>query len=36
MMKILSKRPALFMWAVALAMLAAHTGHHGGRGFHQW
>jgi hypothetical protein len=35
-MKILAKRPALYLWAVALAMLAAHAHHFGGRGFHQW
>jgi hypothetical protein len=34
-MKYLMKRPSLFVWAVALAMLFARAGH-GGHGFHQW
>jgi len=36
-MRILTKRPVLFLWAIALAMFVAKAGgHHGGRGFHQW
>jgi hypothetical protein len=34
-MRFLTKRPVLFLWAIALAMFVA-GGHHGGRGFHQW
>ena len=35
-MKVLVKRPALFVWAVALAMFLARVGPHHGHGFHQW
>ncbi len=36
-MKLLSKRPVLFVWATTVALFLAHVGHHGvTRGFHEW
>jgi hypothetical protein len=35
-MRLLSKRPVLFMWATAVALFLAHVHHHGPRGFHEW
>jgi hypothetical protein len=35
MMRILARRPALFLWATAIAMFLAHAHSHG-RGFHEW
>jgi len=36
-MRLLTKRPALFLWATAVALFLAHAAHHGGgRGFHEW
>jgi len=36
-MKLLSKRPMLFVWATTVALFLAHV-HHAGpvRGFHEW
>ena len=36
-MRVLTKRPVLFLWATAVALFLAHVSHHGGgRGFHEW
>jgi hypothetical protein len=36
-MRLLTKRPTLFLWATAVALFLAHASHHGGgRGFHEW
>jgi hypothetical protein len=36
-MTFFAKRPTLFLWAIALAILLARvSGHKHGHGFHQW
>jgi hypothetical protein len=36
-MKLLTKRPTLFLWATSVALFLAQVSHHrGGRGFHEW
>jgi hypothetical protein len=36
-MRLLSKRPMLFVWATTAALFLAHASHHGWtRGFHEW
>jgi hypothetical protein len=36
-MKLLSKRPMLFIWVTTVALFLAHAQHSGGtRGFHEW
>ena len=36
-MRILTKRPILFLWVTAAAMFLAQVTHHrGGKGFHEW